>query len=177
MNRHFLKIFITLVGICLFAVFALGSGSGESSDVSTGSNDPKSSSSEKAVQPLKIAVDYEESFSGLSVKIAEIQIEEDGILVGMTISNNSASMLSIYPDQGNVVIGNMQLDANMFSSEGDASGDIQPGVQKSAVIRFDVPQGNALTPNEVKEVQLHFGDVFNSDDFESTKCDITISIE
>jgi len=177
MNRHFLKILITLVGICLFAVFALGSGSGEPSDVSTGSNDSKSSSSEKAVQPFKVAADHEGNFGGLSLKIAEIQIEENRILVGMTITNNSGSTLSFYPDQGNVVTGNMQLDANMFGGEGDASGEIQPGVQKSAVIHFDVPKGQALTPSEVKEVRLHFGDVFNRDEFESTKCDITINIE
>lgn len=175
MNKHYLKILITLVGIFIFALFALGSGSGESSNVSTGSNDSKSPLS--GDQPFKVAVNYEDSFGGLSVKIGEIQIEEDRILVGMTIINNSGSKLSFYPDQGNAVVGNMQLGANMFTSEGDASGDILPEVQKSAVIKFDVPKGNALTPSDVKEVRLHFGNILNHDSYDSTECDITINIE
>lgn len=69
----------------------------------------------------------------------------------MTLRNETNDKLTFYPDQGNVVVGNMQLDANMFMTEGKVSGDIQPGVEKSGVVVFTVPEGKTLSPKEVTQ--------------------------
>ncbi|MED0670581.1 hypothetical protein P4S95_10250 [Aneurinibacillus aneurinilyticus] len=183
MKKEFKKsaLAITVSGLLALTLSACG----EPSGVSTGESKPAASQNETSEQKQtaakedikKSAINKDFTVNGLKVKIGEIQVQKDKILVGMTIKNDTKNKLTFYPDQGNSVVGSMQLEANMFMSEGKVSGDIQTGVEKSGVIHFTVPEGKNLDPKTVTSVQLHLGDVFNDKTFEAKPFDQTIELK
>ncbi len=99
--------------------------------------------------------------SGLKVGLGEIKITKRKIQVGVNVHNTKESKVSFYPDQGSAVIGDMQLDANMFLTDGKVSGEIQGGVKKEAVLEFLAPDGKDIDVENVKEIKLMFGDVYD----------------
>ena len=59
--------------------------------------------------------DVTKEFMGVKVSIAEVKIKPDRIEVGMNYENKSGQSVHWYPDQeAKAVIGDMQLDSNMF---------------------------------------------------------------
>lgn len=169
-----------LVGLLIGLLIVTLTGCGEPSGVKTGaeSDSAKSEAQSKPEENTKkVAVNKEFSVNGLKITIGEVQVEKERILVGMTIKNETSDKLTFYPDQGSAIVGSMQLDANMFMTEGDVSGDIQPGVEKSGVVVFTTPEGKTLTPEEVTSIALHLGDVFNEKSFEAKPFDTTLSLE
>lgn len=130
---------------------------------------------DKGTRKAVINKDY--TINGLIIKVTEIEIEDDKVLIGTTLKNPTKNKLSFYPDQGNVVIGSMQLDSNMPMVEGDVSGEIQAGVEKSGVIAFNVPDGKTLNPNTVTQITLHWGDVYNQKTYASKEFDATLTIK
>lgn len=186
MKKEFKKsiLAITVSGLLALTLSACG----EPSGVSTGESKPAASQNETPEQKQaaapeqkenvkKSAINKDFTVNGLKVKIGEIQVQKNKVLVGMTIKNETKNKLTFSPDQGNSVVGSMQLDANMFMSEGKVSGDIQAGVEKSGVIHFTVPEGKNLDPKTVNSVQLHLGDVFNDKTFEAKPFDQTIELK
>lgn len=164
-----------LVGLLIGLLIVTLTGCGEPSGVKTGA---ESDSAKVAVnKEFKVAVNKEFSVNGLKITIGEVQVKKERILVGMTIKNETSDKLTFYPDQGSAVVGSMQLDANMFMTEGDVSGDIQPGVEKSGVVVFTTPEGKTLTPEEVTSIALHLGNVYNEKSFEAKPFDTTLSLE
>jgi len=156
-----------LVGLLIGLLIVTLTGCGEPSGVKTGAESDSA----------KVAVNKEFSVNGLKITIGEVQVKKERILVGMTIKNETSDKLTFYPDQGSAVVGSMQLDANMFMTEGDVSGDIQPGVEKSGVVVFTTPEGKTLTPEEVTSIALHLGNVYNEKSFEAKPFDTTLSLE
>jgi hypothetical protein len=166
--------------LALFLIFSLEACSADSEDVSTGSEEPESSASnneKKSENVKKYSINQDFQVNGLNIKIGDIKVQSDKIIVGLTLKNNTKDKLSFYPDQGNVVVGSMQLDADLFGGNGDVGGDIQAGVEKSGVIEFITPDGKSLNPNEVKEVELHFGEVFNENSLNSSSFDQKINLQ
>jgi hypothetical protein len=105
---------------------------------------------------------------GLKVALGEIKVSKDKIQVGMNVENTNDKKVSFYPDQGSAVVGDMQLDANMFLTDGKISGDIQGGVKQEAVIEFLAPEGKEIDVKSVQQIKLIFGEVV-SEDFMNTK--------
>ena len=80
------------------------------------------------------------------------------MLVDITLNNTTEDTLTFYPDQGSAIIGSKQVDANMFMTKGDASGEIYGGVEKEGKIKF-VLRKTGINVNEVNEITLKFGSV------------------
>lgn len=133
------------------------------SEVSTGDGTQTQQETKVPKNTLKKSFNDKTVINGLEVTIGEIQVKEKEVKVGMTINNTTGNTLSFYPDHGSVVIGSMQLEANMFLTEGDVSGDIHPGVSKSGVVTFTVPEGKTIDISTVNEIKLHLGQVSNMD--------------
>ena len=121
-----------LVGLLIGLLIVTLTGCGEPSGVKTGaeSDSAKSEAQSKPEENTKkVAVNKEFSVNGLKITIGEVQVEKERILVGMTIKNETSDKLTFYPDQGSAVVGSMQLDANMFMTEGDVLVIFGPGLK------------------------------------------------
>lgn len=180
MKRTFYLSVLTVVVLIIFGLLALGSG--EDSDeavIRTGASVDRGSSTEETVgtpgeqdvEPEqapdetanKYSIRQEYNVNGLKIVIGEIELRQNRVLIGVTVKNEVEDTLSFYPDQGEIVMGSMQLDSNMFMTDGDVSGDIRPGVEKSAVIHFLTPEGKDV-PDE-DSVTLYFGTVYNMESY------------
>lgn len=167
-KRTILISLASLLVMVLFVFLALGSGGDSGVDRGSDSGQSTSTSQEEASESsTRYRVMHEDTVNGLKVIVGEIEVWSDKVLVGITVKNESSDKLSFYPDQGSIVIGSMQLESNMFMSEGSASGEIMPGVEKSSVIYFTTPEGQVV-PDE-KTITLYFGDVYNVDTYSGTK--------
>src|SRR5690606_41438045 len=117
-------------------------GEGESNESTT--NESASETSEMTVNAEEeensgfVEVNETYNVNGLDIKIENIEITDDKVRVAMTIANNSDTTKTFYPDQGFLVVGNKQVEADIFATEGDLSGDIFGGVEKSGVVIFNV---------------------------------------
>lgn len=118
-----------------------------------------------------------QTVNGLNINIAEIKIEKDKVSIGMNVENPTQQKLTFYPNQGSIVIGDMQLEANMFMGTGDVSGDVDAGVKRDGVIVFTVPEGKELDIATVKEIKLNFGDVYNDSTYNSQEANITVPVK
>lgn len=115
--------------------------------------------------------------NGLKVGLGEIKISKDKIQVGVNVENTGANSVTFYPDQGSAVVGNMQLDANIFLTDGDVSGEIQSGVLKEGVIEYLAPKGKEIDVATLTEIKLVFGDVFDDTSFESKEVTFTVPVK
>lgn len=175
---------VLLIGI--IAVFMAACGS---SDVDTGASEPaeeKKAESAKETKAKEKPVADEKSVDakalskeaiGLKVNFGEVRIAKDKISVGINLENTNAEQVSFYPDQGSVVVGDMQMDANMFMTSGDIGGDIQPGVKQDAVIEFLAPDGKEIDVASVKEIKMIFGDVTSADFMKSEPVEVVLPVK
>lgn len=167
--------------VVLFIIIAVATSGGEDK-VSTGTSSsstvtkkeetPKDDGTKK-VDATSQSVDA----LGLKVGLGEIKISKDKLEVGINVENTSANKVTFYPDQGSAVIGDMQLDANLFLTDGDVSGDIQSGVKKEAVLEFLAPEGKEIDVNAITEVKLMFGDVYEDGTFETQDVSFTVPVQ
>ena len=118
-----------------------------------------------------------QTVNGLNINIAEVKIEKDKVSIGMNVTNPTQQKLTFYPDQGSIVIGDMQLEANMFMGTGDVSGDVNAGVKRDGVIVFTVPEGKQLDIASVKEIKLNFGNVYNDSTYKSQEANISVPVK
>lgn len=147
-----------------------GSGSSQSQPASSGGGE------QKAANEARHPVNKEYEVNGLKIKIGEVVVQKDRVIVGMTVSNPGNNTKTFYPDHGNAVVGTMQLDANMFFTEGDVSGEISGGVVKEGVIHFLVPKGKSLDPATVTQIKLNLGKVFDDTNFSVKEFSETITL-
>ncbi|QQD82639.1 hypothetical protein JD965_03205 [Bacillus siamensis] len=169
--KKWLVLFMSL-GLAL-ALAACGS----TDDVSTGSSDSKDNKTEEKKDDSSKKIDASKQSTealGMKVNLGDVKIMKDKINVGLNIENTTGKVLTFYPDQGNAVIGSMQLSANMFLTDGEVGGDVQGGVKQEGVLEFSAPDGKEIDINSVKEIKLNFGDV-TTDDFMNTKA-VTIKV-
>ena len=170
-----------IVIVILIVVVAMFSG-GEEEAVSTGTDStseatteetPAAESGEKTVDASAQSMDA----AGMKVNLGEIKISKDKLEVGINIENTTDSQLMFYPDQGSAVIGDMQLDANMFLTDGSIGGDVQAGVKQEGVLEFLAPDGKEIDVEAIQEIKLLFGDVV-TDDFMTTKAvEFTVPVQ
>jgi hypothetical protein len=115
--------------------------------------------------------------AGMQVGLGEIKIAEDKISVGINLANTTNEALTFYPDQGHLVIGDMQLDANLFMTDGEIGGEVQGGVKQQAVVEFLPPEGKKIDVNTVKEIKLFFGDVVTADYMTTKEVNFVIPVQ
>lgn len=169
-----------IAGSMVVAALALAACGGAPSSADTGSGSEPAASEQGGGQQSgearhQIGKTYE--VGGLKVTIGEIVVQKDRVIVGMTLENTADHTLSFFPDQGHVVVGNMQLEANPFMTEGEVSGEIAAGVKKEGVVHFLAPEGKSLDPAQVKEVRLNLGDVFDDEKMEAREFSETVAFE
>lgn len=141
--------------------------------VETSSNKNETTDGSKKVDASAHSVDA----LGLKVGLGEIKITKKKIQVGVNVQNTKDTKVTFYPDQGSLVVGDMQLDANMFLTDGDVSGDIQGGVKKEAVLEFLAPDGKEIDVENLKEVKIMFGDVFDDTSYDTQDVSFTIPVQ
>lgn len=156
-------------------------GEGESNESTT--NESASETSEMLVNAEEeeensgiVEVNKTYNVNGLDIKIENIEITDDKVRVAMTIANNSDTTKTFYPDQGFLVVGNKQVEADIFATEGDLSGDIFGGVEKTGVVIFNVAD-SGINFDEASEIVLRLGDVFDEESFNAEEFAETIAIK
>lgn len=150
--------FVSFIG----AIFTVGEPSEvetASTEVENGSEVIKEEEEEFDGGIYEINETYE--VNGLTIDISTIEVSDDDVKIAMKLTNNSENTLSFYPDQGDIIIGNKQVGANMFMTDGDVSGDIHAGVEKSGTIRFILDDD--ISTDDIEEITLKLGDVYNDD--------------
>jgi len=148
----------------------------ETNEEQTESNEVETQEESKEDGGGKIEVNETYSVNGLDITIENIEITDRKLKVGMTIANTEDTTKTFYPDQGAIVIGSTQIDANMFETEGDISGDIFGGVEKSGTVVFYIDE-SGINFDEVDEITLRFGDVFDDETFNAKEFTETISLK
>jgi Domain of unknown function (DUF4352) len=114
-------------------------------------------------------------FSGLLLQLTKVQVERERVVVDMVIKNNTNQKINFYPNQGNVVIGTLQLETSYSRSASDLSGDIYPKVEKSGSIIFTIPAGKTLSPRSVKKLEFHFGKQYD-EEYKSGEVSLTLPV-
>lgn len=169
-----------IAGSMVVAALALAACGGAPSSADTGSGSSQPAASEGGQQQAgeaRHAINKEFEVNGLKITIGEVVVQKDRVIVGMTVNNPGKNAISFYPDmEGSVVIGDMQLDANPFFTEGKVSGEIQSGVKQEGVVHFLAPEGKELTPAEVKEIKLNLGEVVNQGNWDMKEFSETIKL-
>lgn len=179
--RKFAKLgCLGVIGVFVLFVILAVVGGGSEDTPSTGNN--TDSAKETAATPEEgtktvNASSQTTTAAGLTVSLGDIKISDDKIEVGMNVSNDNSQAVSFYPDQGQAVIGDMQLDANLFLTDGNVSGDIQPGVTKEGVLEFLAPEGKTIDVSTVKQIQLMFGDAVTEDFMTSDPVSFTVPVQ
>lgn len=174
--------FTKALGLTAALSLGLMAGCSDTSGVETGgSNDVAKETAAKETAPKddgakQFTAGVAADVMGLKVNIADVKITDKEIQVGMNLENTTDGLLTFYPDQGTVVVGDMQLDANMFMGSGEVSGDINSGVKMDGVIVFTVPEGKTLDVAAIKELKFNFGDVFN-ENFDTKPYSVTVPVQ
>ncbi|KDE23235.1 MULTISPECIES: hypothetical protein [Bacillus] len=149
-------------------------------DVSTGSSDSKDKKTEETKDDGSKKVDASKQSAevlGMKVNLGDVKIMKDKINVGLNIENTTDKVLTFYPDQGNAVIGSMQLSANMFLTDGEVGGEVQGGVKQEGVLEFTAPEGKEIDVDSVKEIKLNFGEVITEDFMNNKAVSITVPVK
>ena len=142
----------------------------------TNTEEEEEEEEEASIDSGFVEVNETYTVNGLDIKIENIEITDDKVRVAMTIVNNSDTTKTFYPDQGFLVVGNKQVEADIFATEGDLSGDIFGGVEKSGVVIFNVAD-SGINFDEASEIVLRLGDVFDEESFNAEEFSETIAIK
>ncbi|MFP3513146.1 hypothetical protein SB775_26885 [Peribacillus sp. SIMBA_075] len=168
-----------IIGFIVLIIILAIAFSGDDDKPSTGSSS-NNSKNEKSVNGGTKKVDVSDHSTeqlGMKVGLGELKVATDKIQIGINIENTTDKPISFYPDQGSAVIGDMQLDANMFLTDGEISGDIQGCFKKEAVLEFLVPDGKKIDVDTLKEVKFMFGDVYSEESFDTKDISFTVPIK
>lgn len=138
------------------------------------------------------STNWNEDWHGLTTKIDKVKIVEphdpeqnlDGsttalaVGVNFTITNNSDRDIMVYPNQGNIVIGDQQGKVNLSGSNNDLGGTISPGVTKTGVISYSL--SNQIDASSIKDLRVLWKatdtKVENVDDY-TKSYDITLNLQ
>lgn len=177
------KLIMLLFSVLLIGILSACDDGGEGESNESTTNESASETSEMSVNAEEeeensgiVEVNKTYNVNGLDIKIENIEITDDKVRVAMTIANNSDTTKTFYPDQGFLVVGNKQVEADIFATEGDLSGDIFGGVEKSGVVIFNVAD-SGINFDETSEIVLRLGDVFDEESFNAEEFAETITIK
>lgn len=171
-----------IVIIILIVVVAMFSSGGEES-VSTGTDSPDTDSANEEAEAPEDGTKTVDASSqtveaaGMNVSLGEIKISSGKLEVGINLENTTDTVLMFYPDQGSAVIGDMQLDANMFLTDGSIGGEVQSGVKQEGVLEFLAPEGKEIDVEAINEIRLLFGDVVTEDFMTTEAVEFTVPVQ
>ena len=201
-----MKKILGFASILVLLSFLTGCGSSQdkknsdSSSTSSSENTQISSSTINGTEQDTSQFKFEETFStnwtedwhGLTTKIDTIKIVEphepeqnlDGSVtslavgVNFTITNNSDRDIMVYPNQGNVVIGDQQGKVDLANSNNDLGGTISPGVTKTGAISYSL--SNPVDAASIENLRVLWKatdtKVENVDDY-TKDYDVTIELQ
>lgn len=145
-------------------------------DVDTGAPDSEAEAADNKDEKRFKANTSTEAL-GVKVTIAEVVIKPDKLEIGMNLENTNSDEVNWYPDQeGKAVIGDKQLDANMFMG-GEIGGEIAGGVKQDGVLVFPTPNNFKLDHKEIKEIKLNLGEISTHDFMKTDKVEIKIPVK
>lgn len=126
-------------------------------------------------------IDWSDDKGGVLTTIDHARIEEqedslsgekyNALFVHFKIQNNSDKPYDIYPDQGKLVIGNTQIDSNMYASD-RLGGQLLNGAVKEGYVVFDLP--NSIDVNSLSEIRLAWSHLF--DILEDNNYDVNLKL-
>lgn len=164
------------LGIILLGSTLLVEGCGPD-DVDTGAGSEKVEAGEADGDEKRFKADASTEVLGVKVNIAEVVIKPDKLEVGMNLENTNSDQVNWYPDQeGKAIIGDRQLDANMFMG-GEIGGEIAGGVKQDGVLVFPTPNNFKLDHKEIKEIKLNLGEISTHDFMKTDKVEIKIPVK
>jgi hypothetical protein len=166
---------LVVLGACSNSDVKTG-GTGNSTEKKTETKPTKETPKEDNIKTID-ATSQSINAAGMQVGLGEIQIQEDKISVGINLANTTNQALTFYPDQGHLVIGDMQLDANLFMTNGDIGGEVQGGVKQDGVIEFLAPEGKKIDVKTVTQIKIFFGDVVTADYMTNKPVEFTIPVQ
>lgn len=150
-------------------------------DVSTGgSNNVQAQSAQVKTDEeqnvKKFKVNFSNDFKYIKLNVNEIVVKPDQIDVGINYQVTSSQKITWYPDQeGQLVVGDMQLNVDPFTQTNLVTGDIQSGTKSDGVLVFK-PQGDKkIDVNKVNSFRFHLGEIIPEDMINTEKIDFEIS--
>ncbi|MDA1477524.1 hypothetical protein [Bacillus changyiensis] len=171
------KFFVLFLSLGLALVLAA---CGSTDDVSTGADNSKDKKTEEKNDDNSKKIDASSQKTealGMKVNLGDIKIMKDKVNVGINLENTTKKVLNFYPDQGKAVVGDMQLEANMFLTDGEVGGEVQGGVKQDGVLEFAVPEGKEIDIDKVKKIKLNFGDVTTEDFMKNKTVTFTVNVK
>jgi hypothetical protein len=169
----------------LSAVVVLGMAAGcspQPKNVSTGaSNNVQAGAATQTDAPKKdekkFKADFSKDFKYVKVNVSEIDITPDKITVGLNYENTSGEKLHWFPEQGQLVVGDMQLNVDPLIQSNLVTGDIAPETKSDGVLVFK-PQGDKkIDVSKVNKLIFHLNEVITEDLSASKKVDFEIPVK
>lgn len=166
--------------LLIVSSLALGSVTGcaaQPTDVQTGAKNNVEATATKQTQEKRFNANFSKDFDGVKVNVAEIVIKEDRVEVGINYQNNRSKKINWFPDQGQLLIGDMQLNVDILTQTGLTTGEIVPGAKSEGVLTFIPPAEKKIDISKVKELKFHLGEIISEDFMSQTKVDFTIPVK
>lgn len=163
-----------IVAGSLSAVVAIGltTACAPQTNVETGAKNNVQSntvSAQSEVPKKKIKPNFSQDFKYIKLNIAEISISPDEIDVGLNYQNNSSKKIDWYPENGHVIIGDMQLNVDPLTQTNLVTGTIDTGTKSDGILVFK-PQGNKkIDINKVDNLKFDLDQIIPDDLDGSTK--------
>lgn len=145
-------------------------------DVDTGVGEQKAEAEKPDGDEKRFKANKSTEVLGVKVNIAEVVIESDRIEVGMNLENTNSDQVTWFPDQdGKAIVGDKQLNANMFMGD-SIGGEIAGGVKQNGVLVFLANDKDKIDPKSVKEIKLDLGEITTHDYMKSKKVQFTLKV-
>lgn len=109
-----------------------------------------------------VDVNAEKDFKYMQVGVGRMLLKPDVIEVELTYENLTDETVSWFPNQGQLVVDNIQLETDVLASD-QISGEVRPGVKSSGIIAFKPPRGQSLDVPSVKTVNFYLGTIYPED--------------
>lgn len=140
----------------------------DTSGVNTGGSNEVSSEDSAADVPEKtFTVNFSDTFKKVKVNIPEIKISPTAVKVGINYEN-TGDKISWFPDQGNILLGDLQLNVDIFSTNSLVTGDIAPGAKSDGVLVFKPGGERKIDVEKIDKIKFDLGEIY-PDDLSSSK--------
>lgn len=123
--------------------------------------------------PIEMLLEDEET-SDWFQEYADEGVQTVGAL-GIEVENLTDQIVSIYPDQGVVLVGNEQVDTDLWLSD-DVGGDMNPGILKDGAVVFMLERS---VPEDISTVRYQVDAAFDEDydDISDAGYDFTLDLK
>ena len=174
--------FLAFVGLIMVALITIPTNtattaSGTAEEVDNEVEDGETTEEEPAEDITEKTAEVNEVYevNGLTIEISNIEITDRNVVISLKAKNDSDNIKTFYPSQGDIIIGNKQLNSNFLMNKGDTWGDIHSGVEKSSTFKY-VADDDGLNPSEISEIKLMYGSVVDDESHERVEFEETITI-